>query len=256
MDLMGKTDKDVQSTMSGFQFSAIGMDSLESSEYTLVNILVDETGSVTGFQDNLEQSISQIVDACKKSPRSENLLLRVASFSNKGRGSLTVREIHGFNLLSNIKADAYKGTISPDGMTPLLDATLDSIETLEAQAKNLVSQDYLCNGVFYVITDGGENHSNNATYVKINDALARIRKEENLESIQSFLIGVNDTQCQSELDDFKTRAGFDNFISIGDATPGKLAKLAKWVSQSISSTSQAIGTGSVSQPVAVPSFTI
>lgn len=162
---MGKTDTEVQKTMSGFQFSAVDMGELEASdEYTIVNILVDETYSVGDFKSELEQCVGQIVDACKKSPRSENLLLRVASFSSKG--SDNVREMHGFNILSNINTDDYKGKINPDGMTPLLDATLDSIETIEAQAKALDSQDYRSNAVFFVITDGGENSSNNATYKK------------------------------------------------------------------------------------------
>ena len=59
--LMGKADTDLQNTMSGFQFSAIGMDELEASEYTIVNILVDETSSVGGFDRELEKCVSQIV---------------------------------------------------------------------------------------------------------------------------------------------------------------------------------------------------
>ena len=39
-------------------------------------------------------------------------------------------------------------------------------------------------------------------------------------------------------------------IDVGDATPRKLAKLAAFVSQSISSQSQALGTGGPSQNIA------
>jgi len=253
---MGKTDKDVQKTLSGFQFSAVGMDELEASEYTIVNILVDETSSVSGFDREMEKCVSEIVKACQKSPRSENLLIRVATFSSMGSGNRSVREMHGFNILSNINPTDYDNKIHPSGSTPLLDATLDSIETMEAQAKNLTGLDYLCNGVFYVITDGGENSSTKASYKKIQEAFKRIKKEESLESIQSFLVGVDDAYCKAELDDFKDKAGFDDYISTGNVTPGKLAKLAQWVSQSVSSTSQALGTGSASQPITPPSFTI
>jgi hypothetical protein len=41
---------------------------------------------------------------------------------------------------------------------------------------------------------------------------------------------------------------------MGNVTPGKLAKLAQFVSKSISSQSQALGTGGASQPVPAPTF--
>lgn len=252
-DLMGKKDSEVYKTVSGFEFSGVEIGELEASEYTLANILVDETGSVGGFEKDLEKCIKTTVDACKKSPRSENLLMRVGKFGSHIANS--VAEIHGFNILSNIDIKNYDGTIQPNGMTPLLDATLDSIETMEAQAKILVDQEYLCNGIFFVITDGGENASKKASFKKIKEAFERIRKTEALESIKSILIGVNDANCQTELDEFKNKCGIDEYISMGAVTPGKLAKLAQWVSQSVSSTSQALGSGGPSQPITAPSFT-
>lgn len=251
-DLMGKSDSEVYKTVSGFEFSGVEIGELEASEYTLANILVDETGSVGGFEKDLEKCIKTTVDACKKSPRSENLLMRVGKFGSHIANS--VAEIHGFNLLSNIDIKNYDDTIQPNGMTPLLDATLDSIETMEAQAKILVDQEYLCNGIFFIITDGGENASKKSSFKKIKEAFERIRKKEELESVKSILIGVNDANCQAELDEFKDKCGIDEYISMGAVTPGKLAKLAQWVSQSVSSTSQALGSGGPSQPVVAPSF--
>ena len=43
-DLMGKNVSEVYKTINGFQFSGVEIDELEASEYTLANILVDETG--------------------------------------------------------------------------------------------------------------------------------------------------------------------------------------------------------------------
>jgi stage V sporulation protein SpoVS len=51
------------------------------------------------------------------------------------------------------------------------------------------------------------------------------------------------------LEDFQKDAGLTQFIDVGDGTPQRLAKLAGFVSKSVSSQSQAIGSGSVSQPV-------
>ena len=256
-DLMGATPNTF-STVSGFQFSAVEMDELGSSEYTLINILVDETGSVSGFERELEKCIGAIVNSCQQHGRSQTFLLRVAKFSSS-RGQM-ITEIHGFNLIDNIKdpKNDYDGQISPGGGTPLLDATLDSLETLNEQAKQMWDQAELSdmNAVFYVITDGDENDSRTASYADIKATFEKIRTEEKLESIQGFLIGVNDTEYTTELEKFKNDCGFADYISMGDVKPKKLANLAGWVSQSISSTSTALGSGGPSQPVPQPSFSL
>jgi uncharacterized protein YegL len=249
-NLMNVEADEVHKTVSNFKYSAIEIDKLEGSEYTVVQILVDATGSVYNFKTELESAVKSVVESCKKSPRSENLLIRVATFNSNG-----IEEVHGFTLLSNINVDDYDGCVVPAGMTPLWDASLNAVEALQTYGKQLFAQEYLCNGIFFVITDGGENSSRVANLSKIKSTVASIRQNEELESVDAILIGVNDTDTslKRELDDYKTDAGFDQYVSLGDVSPSKLAKLAQWVSNSISSTSQVLGTGGASQPV---SFTI
>ena len=241
---------EVHKTTSNFKYSAIEIDKLEGSEYTVVQILVDATGSVFNFKTELESAVKSVVESCKKSPRSENLLVRVATFNSNG-----IEEVHGFTLLSNINVDDYDGCVTPAGMTPLWDASLNAVESLQTYGKQLFAQEYLCNGIFFVITDGGENSSRVADLDKIKSTISNIRVNEELESVDAILIGVNDTHTslRQELGKYKDDAGFDQYVSLGDVSPGKLAKLAQWVSNSISSTSQVLGTGGASQPV---SFTI
>ena len=45
------------------------------------------------------------------------------------------------------------------------------------------------------------------------------------------------------LQGFTAQAGVDQYVDVADATPGTLAKLARFVSHSISSQSQSLGTG-------------
>lgn len=245
-NLMNVDANEVHKTVSNFKYSAVEIDKLEGSEYTIVQILVDSTGSVFSFKDQLESAVKSVVESCKKSPRSENLLIRVATFNSGG-----VDEVHGFTLLSNINVDDYTGCVNPGGMTPLWDASLNAVESLQTYGKQLFNQEYLCNGIFFVITDGGENSSRTATLDKINSTIETIRMNEELESVDAILIGVNDTDTglKRELEKYKDDAGFNQYVSLGDVSPTKLAKLAQWVSNSISSTSQVLGTGGASQPV-------
>lgn len=253
MGLLNKTDSEVHKTLNNFTYSGVDIDKLDGSKYTLVSILVDESSSVSSFKTQLEQTLATVVDACKKSPQAEDMLIRVATFaSSMGYSSRkTIKEVHGFMNLSNISVDQYVDAVNPSGSTPLYDAAGDALESIEAYGKQMSDQDFICNGIFFVITDGWENSSVKLTKPsQVKSALERIRLDESLESIRAILIGVNDddTQLRDALTTFKEDGGFDEYISLGEVEAGKLAKLANWISQSISSQSQSLGSGGPSQP--------
>lgn len=221
-----------------FQFSAVRPDNLGATEYTLVTIAVDRSWSVKNFDKEMVDCIKKIVGACKKSPRAENLMIRIISFSTK------IEEIHGFKLLNSINIDDY-GSLNPDGWTALYDSAYSSIGATLAYAKTLSNQDFDVNGAVYIITDGEDNKST-MTPDKIKDLVTQAQKNEELESLITILVGVGDASSDY-LEDFKNGSNLDQFIDIGDATEQKLAKLADFVSESISSQSQSLGTGGPSQ---------
>ncbi len=229
-----------------FTFQGAKVDRLGATEYTLATIAVDETGSVDGFQAGLRQALITAVDSCKKSPRSDNLLLRVITFSDKyPRG---VNEIHGFKPLADIDPQAYP-QLQPGGCTPLCDAAYSALAAANTYGDQLKQGDFAANGIIFIITDGDDNASV-ATTSKVKAEAERSVKGEILESMISILIGINATQYATQLANFQQEVGMTQFIDAGAATPQKLAKLGKFVSQSISSQSQALGTGGPSQNIA------
>jgi uncharacterized protein YegL len=70
-----------------------------------------------------------------------------------------------------------------------------------------------------------------------------------VESLLSILVKVNvtDSLCSSKLDEFKDKGKFDQVIDVGDANSKNMAKLAKFVSKSISSQSKSLGSNNASQ---------
>lgn len=110
-----------------------------------------------------------------------------------------------------------------------------------------MSQDFLANGIVFVITDGDDNASS-VTIQMIKEEMDRATKGEEIESLLGILIGVNAMQYEPELDKFAQTSGL-KFIDAGEATKGKLAKLAEFVSQSVSSQSQALGNKKPSQNI-------
>lgn len=245
--LLSTTDGTVVMTAgnSGYRFSAIRPDELGATEYTLATVVLDYTGSVSQFRKELELMLKNILKACGKSPRANNLLVRVIIFSDNFPGG--TEELHGFKPLADIDPATYQ-LPHPSGGTPLRDAAFDAASATNAYAKNLYDQDFLVNSIQVVVTDGDDNASSTPAS-KIKVALAEGVKAEYLESNISILVALNAAMFQDRLDDFHKSAGFDSFIDVADASPSKIAKLGAFVSTSISSQSQALGSGGPSQNI-------
>lgn len=223
-----------------FQYSGAKIESLGATEYTLVTIVADISGSVSMYKDDLEKCIKEIVMACRRSPRSDNLMIRLLSFNDEGY------EEHGYKLLTNCNPDDYIGLLKVGGMTALYDATYNSLLAAESYGKVLTDNDFDVNGIIFVLTDGMDNKST-YTASEVKKVYQNVLKSEQLESFVSVLIGINvDPSVDAYLKDFNNDADFTQYVNIGDATEKKLARLAEFVSKSISSQSNSLTSGQAS----------
>lgn len=230
---------------SGYKFSATKIKDLGAAEYTLATIVVDASSSVEPFAAQLEQALKTIFKACEKSPRKDNLMLRLTQFSSR------LTELHGFKLLGGVQEKDYDNVLQLGGSTALFDAVDEALQATGTYGKQLTSQDFLVNSIVVVVTDGENNCGSIMDPAQIKKTLLNIRRSENLESVLLILVGVtnDDVSLNTYLQSVKDDGGFDQYVSIGRATPGRIAKLAEFVSQSISSTSSALGTGAPSTPL-------
>lgn len=222
-----------------FNFSGVRPDRLGATEYTLVSLVVDKTGSVDGFQGELLDVKRAVVEACQKSPRANYLMLRSVEFNS------SVDEVHGFVELASIDASRY---VEPNcsGATALYDAAYSAIAATNEYAKTLADNEFGANGIVIVVTDGDDNASAQ-TAKSVAAEIARGVQNEWLESLVVILVGVNAGRYQRELEAFQKTAGIAQYVDVGDATPAKLARLADFVSRSISAQSASLGTGGPSQ---------
>lgn len=229
-----------------FGFSATRIDALGATEYTLVHIAADTSGSISGFERDIEGCLKSVVEACKRSPRADNLMLRLTTFHSH------IDEVHGFKPLPNCPPATYDNCIKAQGSTVLHDAAASAVDATLAYARSLAANDFGVNAIVFVITDGDDNGSI-LTAGEVKKALSRAVKEEAVESIVSILIGVNvtDPGVSKYLSDLHRDAGFTQYVELKDASPNTLAKLAAFVSRSISAQSQALGTGGPSQALTI-----
>ena len=225
-----------------YGYSATRLDDLGASEYTLVTVACDVSGSVQPFKHDLETALQSIVHACRLSPRADNLLLRLTAFDS------AVTEVHGFKLLEQCHADDYKGVLKIGGATAMYDAAENAVSAATDYAARLEAGDFGANAIVFVLTDGMDNASTLGPR-QVQAALAQAVTSEALESLVSVLIGVNvrDAGVGGYLRDLRTDAGFSQFVALEDAEAKTLAKLAEFVSRSISAQSQSLGTGGPSQ---------
>ena len=250
-DKSKKLDTHTLAGKGNFSFSAIKPGDLGAAEYTLVTVGIDVTGSVAPFADELLVTLKKVIEACKKSPRKDNLLVRVITFDEE------VHELHGFMLLEDIEPSNYP-KLHPGGCTALFDATGSSIDATLQYGEQLVGNDYDVNAIVIMVTDGADNASRSRTPADIANSVKSARQSEKLESVLTIVVGLHDPsvtgdswadEVKNALETFVREAHIDQFVDAGDATPQKLAKLADFVSQSVSSQSQALGTGGPSQPL-------
>jgi hypothetical protein len=235
-----------------FQFSAAKMKRLVgASEYTLATIATDVSYSLDGHEKDIELMLKTAAEACQDSARHDSLLLRHLSFSD------TVDEGHGFTLLADLKTDQYDGVIKIRSNTALNEATFNAIEATRLRGKQLLDAGYNCNGIVFVITDG-MNNIHNVSAAQIRDAIKQVKQTESLESLVTILIGINvkDPMVKDALDNFAKDTGMTHFIAMEDVSRKSLAKLGGFISQSISSTSQALGSGGPSKALSGNSLTI
>lgn len=231
-------------TLSGssYGYSGTRIDRLGATEFTLVAIAADASGSVGPFKTQIERCVQETVSACRSAPRADNLMLRLVQFDSR------LDELHGFRPLLDCAVDRYAGCLSPGGCTALYDATHNAVASVTAYGRDLVEQGLSANAIVFVITDG-EDNSSQMTAGSVRDAILDAVRSEYIESVLTVLVGVNvkEPRLAQSLLSFSTSAGFDHYLELDDADASTLARLADFLSRSIQAQSQVLGSGGASQ---------
>lgn len=230
-------------TANNYHFTATNIQDLGASEYTLVSIICDVSSSIYYYEKALADCIKTVVDSCRKSPRSDNLMIRLCTFNHQ------LKEVHGFKELRNIGASDYQSVIKSSGSTALYEAIFECIDAADRYGKTLADNHFSVNAIVFVITDGEDNSSGKKPR-HIKKLIKAIRKKEDMASLVSVLIGVTGDQgISSYLASLQKDAGLEQYIDLGDATSDSLAGLAGFMSRSICMTSQVLSSGGMAPAI-------
>ncbi len=243
MPRLNSMDMENTQLTGAYGYSAVGLDKLGATEYTLVTMLCDTSGSVAQYSSRLESALQMIVKSCKGS-REENLLLRLLTFDDR------VEEVHGYKLMDTCDPANYMNILNCGGSTALFDATANAVEAALDYGKKLSDQDYTVNAAIYILTDG-ENNRGTTKPVDIKQMLEAGLQSEAVESVVSILIGLNnDAYLDKLLSSFAQEAGLTHYEGIGQITESSLRAMTGIISKSISLQSKSLaGTTVGSQPL-------
>lgn len=232
------TENLVHISGAGYQFSGASLDDIKTDSLCLAVIAVDTSTSMVGEEKNLSDCFNTAISACHKAPNREGILFRVTEFNS------TVREIRPFIPPSAAPSLVFK----THGMTALGKATIDALRSMVEYAKHLAQGDYRANGILILLTDGEETmETETVAILNIQNELAAIKTAEVLDSILIIMVGFRpEPHIEAVQKNFASQCGM-KYVKLTEATPQRLAKLAQFVSHSVSSQSSQIGTGQAAQ---------
>jgi Mg-chelatase subunit ChlD len=177
----------IQHKVGRFGFTAVSIDELGASEYTLIQLVIDGSGSMFAHRHRIEVMISDIVTACLQSEHRHRLILRIVAFGP------APEEVHGFKTMLQCNPADYDGVLRSSGTTALNDAVLDGIEVAGGYAEYLTKYDLLVNGLLIVVTDGMDNHSI-VSPKQVKDALTDASGQFDPCELTFILVGLCDSR--------------------------------------------------------------
>jgi len=244
-------DENTVQIQGGFEYTNTAIDKLDSTTYTLGTLVIDVTGSLCGWEDELKMIATRIVEKLKGEDTAKNILWRVIIFSS----SIGVRELHGFRLLQDIDPVRDYPELICGGMTNLFDATGSAIEATLVEGRRLYDEELDVNAITVLLTDGDENDSRKIkTAAEIKEKTDAAIRGEQVESYRTILVGVNTgdktswaTHVTKKLNDFKDEAGLTEYIDMKDFDEKAIKKIILQVSSITSDTSKQLGSGGPSQ---------
>lgn len=238
----------------GYGYTGTAIQDLTSFENTVAATLFDESGSTRIFAKQMEEAVKQIIKFLRISPRADNLIYGHYHFDNG------IKEILGWTPLAQVEEDQFDGCWAGGGCTNLYYSEDRVLTYMRDYAQQMAAKRYVSNGILCTMSDGGEyspQYSEGAGFKEdqVKKAFADCVVCEDLESLVSIFIGINPDQgVQDEMQRHAEEVGYTRYLPVEKADANSLAKIAEFISKSIVSQSQALGSKGPSQDIGSLTF--
>jgi uncharacterized protein YegL len=142
----------VDELLTGFsnvQFTNFDPTNVATDDVILVTFVIDKSGSVGSFVNDLNKVLNEFVDEISKSHVSDKVLVQTLLFNGK------VEVVHGFKPITEVD----KFNINTTGYTALYDATKFALANAWNYKNDLTQQGLTAKSLVFVLTDGDDNAS-------------------------------------------------------------------------------------------------
>lgn len=136
---------------------------------TIVNYILDNTGSMQPIKDSTINGFNEYIQTLKKK-KNGKVLFSLTKFNSYGIEKPYVAV--DLEKVEKLDSNTYK----PDGMTPLYDAC---VETIEAVAGEINGKNGPVAILTVIMTDGEENASQKHTEKCLSNLIAKLQKQGN-----------------------------------------------------------------------------
>lgn len=206
--------------------AGVDLDDIEATEVTLVSLLIDDSGSMGGFEKAVIDGHKELLDALKGSKQKESFLVGMWALNR------------GVPYHSYVKVDDAEKldgrNYRPSGGTPLVDCWMEMLAANVAYAQQLRASGTAVRSIAVVITDSEDNMSR-----KFRVADAKMLAEDLLKSEQ-FILAMVGTGVESTFRDMARQMGVpDGSVLVAGKTASEIRKVFRLVSQSVIRASQA-----------------
>lgn len=227
----------------GYGYQGTPVDDLGSSDNTLVTCLLDESGSTSAYARQMEIAVQEIIKSLRHCPAADKLIYRHCHFDTN------FREVHGFKPLADCHEQDYDGIWAGGGQTALYNSCINVLDATVDYAEKMAAKRYTANGMVYIVTDGVNYLPGGSRTVQdVKQSHANVLSNESLESMMTIVVAVNDDpDIRRKLEEFQKEVGFTQFIPLEEANEKTLARLVDFISRSVQSQSQHLGSGGPSQ---------
>ena len=206
------------------------IDEIENERQTLVNLVIDCSGSMSGYVQTMVGCLESFKQAIKNSKQEDEMLVAITRF-----GIRSGVEYEGYQLVNSMST-----SYSADGMTPLYDAVCGVQERLydgqdNGYMEELVQEGIKVKGIVVILSDGCENDSKYHDLQDSRRAIDLLCKQEIIVAFVAF---------GGEARDEADRLGVDpQNIMETDASESELRRIFDIVSKSAISASKNAAVG-------------
>ena len=191
--------------------------------------IVDTSGSIVDYVKELNAAFNDFTETMQKSHIAPKLFVSIVEFSD------VVRVASGFQPISSIPKMNFGKKLG--GATKLYDGVLSGVKNALDYRSNLENSGIETKTLIFVITDGGDNASQNPPHV-VKMLFDQLRADERSAfTFTSILFGVGNAQ---EFEAAYRDMGIDHLARIG-TSGAEIKKMIGFISQSISSVSAGKG---------------